>query len=80
MTDDLIQALAGPPPKDKRTNCYYATWIAQQAPEVQKAVTGALENSKWKTTDIYSLLKERGYARQYNTLRMHRSGTCSCDD
>jgi hypothetical protein len=79
MTDDLLVALSSRPPKDKRTGCYYKTWLAQQTPERQAAVAAAMSNSKWKTTDLFSLLKEQGYEKQYNTLRMHRGGSCSCD-
>lgn len=80
MTDDLLEALSSPPPKDKRRNCYYKNWLSQQTEERQVAVEAALKNSKWKTTDLYELLKAQGYERQYNTLRTHRSGVCSCDD
>lgn len=80
MTDDLIEALAGPPPKDKRKTCYYAEWIKQQDPERKVAIEAALVNSKWKSTDLFKLLSERGYDKQYNTLRAHRVGTCSCDE
>ena len=36
--------------------------------------------SKWKVSDIYKLIHEnKGYEKQYNTLRMHKAGDCSCD-
>jgi hypothetical protein len=79
MTDDLLEALGSPPPKDKRTGCYYKTWLSHQTPERRQAVTAAMTNSKWKTTDLFALLKDQGYEKQYNTLRMHRAGVCSCD-
>ena len=80
MTDDTLDILNGVPPKDKRKRCYYAEWFKEQTPEFQEAITKAMDrNSKWKTVDIYSLVKEKkNYDRQYNTLRTHRAGTCSC--
>jgi hypothetical protein len=80
MTDDLLNALSGPPPKDKRTSCYYTEWLAGQTPERQAAIETAMKNSRWKSTAIYALLKDSGYEKQYNTLRMHRAGSCSCDE
>ena len=81
MSDDLLEALSGPPPKDKRTRCYYADeWLPSQTPERQEAIEAAMQNHKWKTTDLYALLKDKGYERQYNSLRLHRTGACSCND
>ena len=80
MTDDLLAALGGAPPKDKRRNCYYKNWLAQQTPERQQAIEGAMANVKWKTASLFSILQKEGYEKQYNTLRMHRAGSCSCDD
>lgn len=80
MSDTFLEALNGRPPKDKRTSCYYKTWLAQQSPERQEAIESAMTKSKWKTTDLYALFRSQGYEKQYNTLRTHRSGTCSCDD
>lgn len=76
--DNLVEALSGPPPKDKRTSCYYTKWLAQLSPEVQQAVEGAMQDRKWKTVDLHDLFKKRGYEREYNSLRVHRSGRCSC--
>lgn len=79
MSDELLEALQGPPPRDKRTKCYVQTWLNELTPERREAFTKALDlSSKWKTTDIYELARKAGYEKQYNTLRMHRSGSCSC--
>lgn len=79
MTDDLLEALSGPPPKDKRTRCYYADWFETLTPQRQEAFARAMSpDSKWKSTDIYDLARKAGYETQYNTLRSHRAGTCSC--
>ncbi len=80
MTDTAIDILNGKPPKDKRTRCYYAEWLREQTPEFQAAITKAMDrSSKWKTKDIFDLVKEqKAYEKQYNSLRMHRAGECSC--
>jgi hypothetical protein len=80
MTDDLLEALTSAPPKDSRKTCYYRNWHESQSPEVQAALTGAMNNPKWSSAAIYRLVQERGYEKQYNTLRVHRSGECSCDE
>lgn len=80
MSDTLLEALGSPPPKDVRKHCYFNDWYQLQSPERQRAIDSAMKNSKWKATDLYRLFQGQGYEKQYNTLRAHRSGTCSCDD
>lgn len=80
MTDNFLEVLSGRPPKDKRRKCYYQTWLSQQTPEAKVAIEGAMNNTKWKTTDLFPLFRDRGYDRQYNSLRLHRSGSCACND
>lgn len=80
MTDEAIDILSGKPPKDKRTRCYYNEWFNEQTPQFQEAIAKAMDrSSKWKTVDIFSLVRDKkGYEKQYNSLRMHRAGECSC--
>lgn len=77
---DIIDILSSAPPRDSRKRCYYAEWLAEQTPEFQTAISKAMApGSKWKSTDIYKLVHEqKGYERQYNSLRLHRAGDCSC--
>ncbi len=78
LADELISALEGPPPKDQRTRCYFKDWFDAQSPQRQQAISSAMANRKWKSVDLHRLFTKQGYERQYNTLRAHRSGTCSC--
>lgn len=76
--DSLLDALSSSPPKDPRARCYAAQWIAHQTEERQEKIQEALDNPRWKTMVLFNLFKEEGYECQYNTLRAHRSGSCSC--
>lgn len=79
MSDALLDSLNSPP-KDPRRHCYFADeWLPSQTPERQAAVQAALANPKWRTSAIFNLLKEYGFERQYNQLRAHRAGECSCE-
>lgn len=78
MTDDLVASLTSNP-KYRRSFCYFADeWLPQQTEERKKAVLAALENPRWKTAAIFNLLKEHGFDRKYNVLRIHRAGDCAC--
>lgn len=79
MTDEIDEILAGPPPKDKRTRCAVKDWLASLPEERREKFEAALTNSKWKTTALYELAKKTGFEKQYNSFRMHRAGSCSCD-
>lgn len=78
MTDDLLNALTGAPPKDKRLRCYFTGWFETQTPERQEAISQAMKNDKWTTASLYELFQQYGYEKQYNTLRSHRVRDCSC--
>ena len=82
MTDDndeFLQLLAANPPKDKRVSCYYVGWLSELSPAVQAGVEAAVKNRKWKSTDLFALLKTKGYEKLYDNFRRHRVGQCSCD-
>ena len=76
--EEFLELLAGTPPKDKRRSCYYADWLSTFSPAVQDGIESAVRNHKWKTTDLYALLKTKGYERLYDNFRTHRVGQCSC--
>lgn len=79
MPDELLDVLAGPPPKDKRVNCYTRLWLDDLEPDLRAAFETALDNTKWKTASLFALAEQRGFEKKYNTLRLHRVKDCSCD-
>lgn len=78
MNDDLLAALTSAPPLDKRVRCYCQTWINDQTPALREAIEQAMAHTKWSTAALFELFKQNGYEKQYNTLRVHRAGKCSC--
>lgn len=80
LNDDLVEALAGPPPKDPRNKCGFREWVNLQTEARQEAIAAAMANPKWKTVDLFKLFQRQGFPRQYNNVRMHRTGSCTCDD
>lgn len=80
MTDELLAALTAAPPRDKRIGCYFSSWLEDQTPDRQEAVKQAMANERWTTAALHALFASEGYEKQYNTLRSHRAGGCSCAD
>lgn len=78
MTTDLFEALNAAPPPDKRLGCYYRTWYSRQDTQTQEVVDRAMKDPSWTTQALFDLFSKNGYARQYNSLRTHRVGDCSC--
>lgn len=70
-----LDKLKAPPKRDSR--CGTLTWLLAQETEVYKAVTAALENKDWKSTDLHQLLvADFGYPLGYNQFTRHRNGVC----
>ena len=79
MTVETLKLLHENPPQDKRTRCYTKEWLDSLTPELRQAYEAALnQSSHWKTAGIYDLAVKDGYDKQYNSLRVHRVGRCSC--